>query len=98
GGRSHGTARRVVATTAIEEENMATETKLEGLEQELSTLLDVETFDPPEDFRSAALISDGSAHEEAARDPQAWWAKLPRGLAWFTAPEQLLEDSNPPLF
>ena len=34
-------ARRVVATTAIEEEKMATETKLEGLEQELSTLLDV---------------------------------------------------------
>jgi acetyl-CoA synthetase len=77
---------------------MATETKLEGLEQELSTLLDVETFDPPEDFRSAALISDESAHEEAARDPEAWWAKLARDLDWFTEPEQVLDDSNPPFF
>ena len=77
---------------------MATETKLEGLEQELSTLLDVDHFDPPEDFRSAALISDESAHEEAARDPEAWWAKLARDLDWFTEPEQVLDDSNPPFF
>ena len=77
---------------------MATETKLEGLEQELSTLLDVDHFDPPEDFRSAALISDESAHEEAARDPEAWWAKLARDLDWFTEPEQVLDDSNSPFF
>ncbi|MDX6582546.1 MAG: acetyl-CoA synthetase [Solirubrobacterales bacterium] len=77
---------------------MATETKLEGLEQELSTLLDVERFDPPEDFRSTALISDESAHEEAARDPQAWWAKLARDLDWFTEPTEVLDDSNPPFF
>ncbi len=77
---------------------MATETKLEGLEQELSTLLDVDSFDPPEDFRSAALISDESAHEEAARDPEAYWAKLARDLDWFTEPEQVLDDSNPPFF
>ena len=55
-------------------------------------------FDPPEDFRSAALISDESAHEEAARDPEAWWAKLARDLDWFTEPEQVLDDSNPPFF
>ena len=77
---------------------MASETKLEGLEQELSTLLDVERFAPPDDFRSAALVSDESLHEEAARDPEAWWAKLARDLDWFTEPEQVLDDSNPPFF
>ncbi len=77
---------------------MATETKLEGLEEELSTLLDVERFAPPDDFRSETLVSDESLHEEAARDPEAWWAKLARDLDWFTEPEQVLDDSNPPFF
>jgi acetyl-CoA synthetase len=77
---------------------MATETKLEGLEQELSTLLDVEKFDPPEGFAAEALISDESAHEEAAADPQAWWLERAKELDWFTEPQRALDDSNAPFF
>jgi acetyl-CoA synthetase len=68
------------------------------LERELGELLDQERFEPPQEFRSAALISDASAHEEAAGDPQAWWAKLARDLDWFTEPEQVLDDTDPPFF
>ncbi|MFL5871138.1 MAG: acetate--CoA ligase [Solirubrobacterales bacterium] len=78
---------------------MATDTKLEGLEQELATLLDVEKFDPPEEFREQALITDTSAHEEAARDPQAWWAKMAsEQLDWAQEWDTVLDDSNPPFY
>src|SRR3954451_17793011 len=78
---------------------MATDTKLEGLEQELATLLDVEKFDPPEEFREQALITDTSAHEEVARDPQAWWAKMAsEQLDWAQEWDTVLDDSNPPFY
>lgn len=53
---------------------MATEqaTSQEQLERELEALLDVETFEPPADFREKALWNDPSVYEEAERDPQAW--------------------------
>ncbi len=44
------------------------------LDDELASLLDVETFEPPAEFREHALLSDASVYEQAARDPQAWWA------------------------
>jgi acetyl-CoA synthetase len=70
-----------------------------GLEAELGELLDQEKFEPSEEFRSAALVSDESLHKEAAADPQAWWAKLAREhLDWFTEPQQVLDDSNPPFY
>jgi acetyl-CoA synthetase len=68
------------------------------LEGELGELLEQETFDPSEEFTSAALVSDESLHEEADADPEAWWAKQARDLDWFTEPEQVLDDSNPPFF
>jgi acetyl-CoA synthetase len=77
---------------------MEAETKVTGLEQELAALLDVEKFEPPEDFRAQALVKDESLHEEAARDPQAWWAKLAGELEWFEPWEKVLDDSNPPFF
>ncbi len=69
-----------------------------GLEQELSELLEVERFDPPESFVAEALITDLSVHEEAARDPAAWWLQQARALDWFRAPEASLDDSNPPFY
>ena len=70
----------------------------EGLEAQLGELLEQETFEPSEGFTSAALVSDESLHEEAEADPQAWWAKLAADLDWFTEPQEVLDDSDPPFF
>jgi acetyl-CoA synthetase len=67
-----------------------------ALERELEELLEVEWFDPPEAFVRDALITDLSVHEEAARDPGAWWAEQARALDWFEPFEQVLDDSDPP--
>ncbi len=77
---------------------MEAETKVSGLEQELGELLDRELFEPPQDFREQALVNDESLHEEARRDPQAWWAKLASDLDWFEPWERVLDDSNPPFY
>src|SRR5436190_2304247 len=77
---------------------MATEQAAgQELEQELTELLEVEKFDPPDEFREQAHWSDSSVYEEAARDPEAWWAKHATELLdWFDQPDQTLDDSDPP--
>jgi acetyl-CoA synthetase len=79
---------------------MATEQKTSGdeLERELGGLLDVEKFEPPEEFREQALLTDPAVYEEAARDPQAWWVKQASELHWFSDWDQVLDDSNPPFY
>ena len=75
------------------------ETRSATLEQELRELLDTERFDPPEDFVRDALITDMSVHEEAAKDPAAWWAEQARTcLDWFEDFDQALDDSNAPFY
>ena len=69
-----------------------------SLEQELGDLLEVESFDPPQEFVEQALITDMSVHEEAAKDPVGWWAEQARQLDWFTEPTKALDDSDPPFF
>ena len=39
------------------------------LERELGELLEQERFEPPGDFAAAALVTDESLHERAARRP-----------------------------
>src|SRR5215216_3338445 len=69
------------------------------LEQELAELLEVEEFDPPDEFREQAHWNDDSVYEEAARDPEAWWARHATELLdWFEEPGQALDDSDPPLY
>jgi acetyl-CoA synthetase len=69
------------------------------LEHELAELLEVEKFPPPESFREKALVKDDSLYEEAERDFQAFWAKQATELVdWFTEPQQVLNDSNPPFY
>jgi acetyl-CoA synthetase len=68
------------------------------LERELAELLEQEWFPPPEEFRRDALIKDLSVHEEAAKDPAAWWAKQAEALHWFAPPQRTLDDSNPPFY
>jgi acetyl-CoA synthetase len=78
---------------------MATEERVTNLEQELGRLLEVERFDPPAEFVRQALIKDMSAHEEAARDPVAWWTSQAKQLLdWFEEPTQGLDDANPPFY
>ncbi len=77
---------------------MSTETSPQDLESQLADLLDVETFEPPDDFRERALVTDMSLHEEAASDPAAWWRKIAGELDWFTEPTQGLDDAKAPFY
>ncbi len=78
---------------------MATREDSSSLEERLSELLEVESFEPPEEFRSRALLSDPSVYEEAAADPEAWWlARSKQLLDWAREPSQGLDESNPPFY
>jgi acetyl-CoA synthetase len=68
------------------------------LEEELAELLEHERFEPSEAFREQALITDMSVHEEAAKDPVGWWRRQADALHWFSPPETVLDDSDPPFF
>jgi acetyl-CoA synthetase len=69
-----------------------------SLEQRLDAMLSIERFDPPEEFRRQALLSDPAIYEEAERDPQAWWAKQAEALDWFERWDTVLDDANPPFY
>ncbi len=80
---------------------MATEAEKsagDALEQELAGLLDIERFPAPSRFREHALLSDPAVYEQAARDPQAWWARQAEELHWFRKWDSVLEDSDPPFY
>jgi acetyl-CoA synthetase len=77
----------------------STETTSGDLERTLGELLDVEKFDPPKEFAAKARITDDSVHEEAAKDPSAFWLRQAKELLdWDAEPEQALDDSNPPFY
>jgi acetyl-CoA synthetase len=79
---------------------MATERVMSDsdVESELAKLLDVETFDPPEEFRKQALLSDPAIYEEADKDWQGWWTKNAENLHWFKKWDTVLDDSDPPFY
>jgi acetyl-CoA synthetase len=77
---------------------MATEQSDQELEHELASLLDVETFDPPAEFRAQALLTDPAIYEEADADWQGWWVKQAEQLHWFKKWDTVLDDSNPPFY
>jgi len=68
------------------------------LEQELEELLDVETFDPPEDFARNALITDTGLYEEAESDYQGFWAKQAEALDWKQKWDTVLNEDDPPFY
>ncbi len=70
----------------------------ETLESKLEEMLDIETFEPPEEFRKEALLSDESIYEEAEQDWQGWWVKQAKELHWFKEPSDGLDDSDPPFY
>ncbi|MGC2374702.1 MAG: acetate--CoA ligase [Solirubrobacteraceae bacterium] len=73
-------------------------TDADTLDSELARMLEVERFEPPAPFREGALLSDPAIYDQAARDPQAWWAKQARELDWFTPWDRVLDDSRPPFY
>ncbi len=68
------------------------------LAAKLESMLEIEKFEPPEDFRKQGLLNDPSIYEEAERDWQGWWLKQAKELHWFTEPTEILDDSNPPFY
>ena len=70
----------------------------ETLEQQLEEMLEIETFDPPEDFREHALLNDPSVYDEAEKDWKGWWIKQAKELHWFKEPTEDVDDSNPPFY
>jgi acetyl-CoA synthetase len=70
----------------------------ETLESKLEEMLDIETFEPPENFRKDALLNDPAIYDEAEGDWQGWWLKQAKELHWFKEPTVTLEDSNPPFY
>ncbi|HEY4450590.1 MAG TPA: acetate--CoA ligase [Solirubrobacteraceae bacterium] len=68
------------------------------LDQELASLLDVERFEPPSDFRAGALLSDPAVYEQAAGDPEGWWTAQAEELDWFQRWTRVLDDDDPPFY
>jgi len=63
---------------------------------ELSTLLTEErTFEPSAGFRAQATAGDPAIYDEAARDPEAFWAGFASELDWM-APWSTVLDWSPP--
>jgi acetyl-CoA synthetase len=78
---------------------MATELKTEDLEKQLDSMLDVERFPPPEDFRKHALVRDESLYEEAERDLEGFWSRQAEKLLdWAETPTEILDESNAPFY
>ncbi|MDQ3742246.1 MAG: AMP-binding protein, partial [Actinomycetota bacterium] len=73
-----------------------------GTQQDLSARLEelsqVERFEPPQEFRSGAVVADPGVYEEAARDRLAWWERQAERLEWFEKWDKVLDDSNPPFY
>src|SRR5512132_230499 len=70
----------------------------EELERVLDDLMEVETFDPPAQFREQALIRDPDIYAQANADPEGYWAAQARQLHWDQPFTTVLDDSDPPWF
>ena len=69
-----------------------------SLESKLEDMLDIETFEPPEEFAKNALLNDPSIYDEAEKDWKGWWMKQAKELHWFKEPSEDLDDSDPPFY
>jgi acetyl-CoA synthetase len=58
-------------------------------------LRETRVFPPPEEFRRQALVRDDSLHQEGARDPEGFWARMARELTWMRPFTRTL-DWTPP--
>ena len=58
-------------------------------------LTETRSFPPPPAFAAAAVANDPALYDEAARDPEAFWARMARELTWETPFTETL-DWRPP--
>ena len=70
----------------------------EELEREVEQLGEQEAFEPPEEFRERATVRDPSVYEQAAADPEAFWAAQAGELHWFKNWDTVLDESDPPFY
>jgi acetyl-CoA synthetase len=78
---------------------VATEVKTEELEKQLESMLEIEKFPPPDDFRKQALVTDESMYEEAEKDLEGFWARQAEELIdWAEKPTEILDESNVPFY
>src|SRR5256885_5885774 len=78
---------------------MATKVSTENLEKQLESMLDIEKFPPPDDFRKQALVTDESMYEEAASDLEGFWSRQADELIdWVEKPSQTLDETNAPFY
>src|SRR4051795_12603244 len=78
---------------------MATKVSAEDLEKQLESMLDIEKFPPPDDFKKDALVTDESMYEEAAQDLEGFWSRQAEELIdWIETPTQTLDESNAPFY
>ncbi len=75
-----------------------TQTSEQTLEAKLEEMLDIERFDPPEEFVKHALLNDPSVYDEAEKDWKGWWMKQAKELHWFKEPTEDVDESNPPFY
>ena len=65
-------------------------------QQNISALLSEDrVFEPPEAFRSRALVSDPSIYDRANADPEGFWAEQAERLTWFRQWDRVM-DWTPP--
>src|SRR5580658_9113965 len=68
-------------------------------EERLELLLQTRDFPPSAEFAAQAEVVDPAVYEQAAADPQGWWAGQARQrLDWATPFTEVLDDSNPPFY
>jgi acetyl-CoA synthetase len=60
-----------------------------------SLLSEDRSFPPPEQFRRQANVSSEDVYAEAARDPEAFWARQAENIDWFRPYERVLEWDPP---
>ncbi len=78
---------------------MSTEEQQDStLEQDLESLMDVETFPPPEDFVKQALVTDSAVYNEAESDFKGFWEKQADALDWSERWDTVLDESDPPFY
>ncbi len=68
------------------------------LESKLEEMLDIEKFEPPEEFAEHALLNDPSVYEKADKDWKGWWMRQAKELHWFKEPTEDVDDSDPPFY
>jgi acetyl-CoA synthetase len=58
-------------------------------------LTETRSFPPPAEFRTRAHVNSEAFAEEAARDPEAYWAKMAGAIDWISPWKTVLEWTPP---